>query len=54
MNKDNIPLCYQYEMYLLELMLNDIEETYELRTMSYEEFLEKKNTDMVEINNRTW
>lgn len=48
MKKDNIPTQDQYKMYLLWLMITNIEETYELKTMSYEEFI--KSDKCVQIN----
>lgn len=46
MKKDKIPLKTQYEIYLLGLMMNNLEETYELKTLTYEEFIKVKNKDL--------
>jgi ribosomal protein L20 len=55
MNKGKIPFKDQYKMYLINLAINDIEETYELKTMSYFEFI-KSNLCVknIEVNRKMW
>lgn len=55
MNKAKISYKDQYKMYLLSLTLNNIEDTYELKTMSYDEFVcSELCTKNIEEDGKLW